>query len=110
MKGLSKERYFIETTFQRIEWTVTTDKQEDTRKAVFYVLEPDYHAHPWTACTVDCTPYGEKITVYAQTEYEPMHADALSKALTLAVRWAEGKKLKGKKIAASKKEPAVLSQ
>lgn len=107
MKGLSKERYYLEGKFTRIEWTITKDKQENTAKAVFYILEPDYHAHPWTACTVDQTPHGEKITIYPQDEYEPSHIDALSKALHLAVRWAEGKKIKAKKIAAVKKEPAA---
>lgn len=106
MKALTKERYGLETKFSRIEWTVTTDRQENTRKAVFYILEPDFHAHPWTAVTAEQTSYGEKITIYPQ-EYEPIHAEALSKALQLAVKWAEGKKLKGKKIAAVKKEPAA---
>ena len=110
MKGLSKERYFIETTFQRIEWVITRDKEENTAKAVFYIIEPEYHAHPWTACTAMQSPYGEKITVYSQDEYEPLHAEALSKALMFAVRWAEGKKIKGKKITSAKKEPAELSQ
>ena len=83
----------------RIEWTITRDKETKTAKAVFYVLHPMYHAHPWTACSAMSTPEGKEISTYA-FRMEPSQAAAQMRALKMASDWLQGKRLAGKKIIA----------
>lgn len=83
----------------RIEWTITRDKETKTSKAVFYILEPEYHSHPWTACAAVITPEGKEISTYA-CRMEPEHIEAQMKALKMAADWLRGKRLAGKKIPA----------
>lgn len=83
----------------RIEWTVTREKETKTAKAVFYILEPLYHAHPWTACSAMNTPDVKEISTYAY-RLEPEHVEAQMKALKMARDWLTGKRLAGKKIPA----------
>ena len=90
----------------RIEWTITREKETKTAKAVFYVLEPLYHAHPWTACAAMITPDGKEISTYAY-RLEPAHVEVQTKALKMAANWLTGKRLAGKKIPA---DPAQVAQ
>ena len=93
-----KERWQARTTkSHRIEWTVTRDKETKTAKAVFYVLHPEYHAHPWTACSAMITPDVKEISTYAY-RMEPLHAEVQMRALKMASDWLTGKRLAGKKI------------
>lgn len=79
----------------RIEWTVSKDDR--TKKAVFYVISPEYHAHPWTACAAMITPDEKLISTYAFM-MDAEQADAQLKALKMARDWITGKRLAGRKI------------
>lgn len=93
---MSKERWYSETKSSRIEWTITRDTE--LTKAVFYIIKPDYHAHPWTACAVMMTPEKTEISSYAYAMDQPQ-LDTLQKALRLASDFARGRKpAAGKKI------------
>ena len=92
---MSKERWYSETKSNRIEWTITREKE--LAKAVFDIIKPEYHAHPWTACAVTMTPEKTEISSYAYAMDQPQLA-ARQKALWLATDFAKGKKPAGKKI------------
>ena len=95
----TKERWYSETKTSRIEWTITREKE--LAKAVFYIIKPDYHAHPWTACAVMMTPERTEFSSYAYAMDQPQ-LDALQKCLRLAADFARGKKPAGKKITVPK--------
>ena len=94
---MSKQRFEHTTKSERIEWTVTKDKEKRETKAVWYVLKPEYHANPWTACAAIVTPQAEVINTYAFA-MDREQTSAMQTALNMAVRFAGGKRLKGRKI------------
>lgn len=81
----------------RIEWTITRDKETKTAKAVFYILHPEYHAHPWTACSAMIAPDVKEISTYA-FRLDSAQAEVQIKALKMAIGWLSGKRPAGKKI------------
>jgi hypothetical protein len=102
-----KERYAHTTKTERIEWTITRDKERNESKAVFYILEPQYHAHPWTACGAIKTRDGSLINTYGH-QLEAEQAVVMAKAMNLAAKWLKGKPLRGKKIpAGAVEDPAA---
>ena len=94
-----KERYAHTTKTERIEWTITRDKERNESKAVFYILEPQYHAHPWTACGAIRTPSGSLVNTYGH-QLEAAQAETMAKAMKMAAKWLSGRRLPGKRIPA----------
>lgn len=97
MPASRKDRREHVTRTSRIEWTITGEKP--ARKAVWHILEPQYHGHIWTACSAVSTPEEKEITTYG-FRLDPAQGEALLTALNMAVRWTRGRPLKGKKIPA----------
>ena len=90
-----KDKYEHVTKSTRIQWVVSPvgdEEPEFSKKAVFYVLEPMYHSHPWVACTAFV---GDMVSLrtYEQTELEPAQIKALNKAKHMAFLWTEQKRI-----------------
>ena len=100
-----KDRWESVTKTSRIEWTITRDKETKTAKAVWYVIEPQYHSHTWTACAAVIEPGADEISTYGY-RLEPIHAQALTRALKMATDWITGRRPRGKKIVPILRESA----
>lgn len=88
------------TKTAHIQWTVTHDKVKDEKKATFYVLQPQYHSHPWTACTALIAPAGRLINIFGH-QLESDQTEVLARTLSMAAKWLNGRRLQGKKVSAS---------
>lgn len=104
---MSKQRRIAHTKANRIEWTVTRDKEIE--KAIFYIVEPQYHGHIWTACAAARTSEGQNISTYA-FRMDPAQTEALTKALGMASRWAQGKRLSGRVIEQKQRDVAEFAE
>ena len=99
-----KDKYEHITKTAHIQWTVMQDKAKDERKATFYVLSPQYHSHPWTACTALIAPSGRLINIFGH-QLESDQTAALARVLSMAAKWLNGKRLAGKRIDAAVTAP-----
>lgn len=86
-----KDKWEHVTKTSRIEWTVT--RKESGEQASFYILEPQFHGHPWTACTAFKEPEGHWIHTYEVTMLSPHQSEALIKALQIASKWSQGRRI-----------------
>lgn len=99
-----KDKYEHITKTAHIQWTVTHDKERSVKKASFYVLSPQYHAHPWLACTAVTVPSGHSIGIFSH-QLDSSQTEVLARVLSMAAKWLNGKRLAGKRIDAAVTAP-----